>query len=165
MDENAELEQLMQEPPTGHNHGRGGQNHDGRRRSLATEGMVSERYLTDSVEGWSIASIKGGNQEGGITSHRGVLHSDEYVHAETLERLLEERLGVSLHEFDEAYKTRGRPSAEQSAKNEAVRIKVDALFLEIQETDGNIELLSRLLGINDRRIREAAKRARQRRDV
>lgn len=93
-----------------------------------------------------------------MTAHRGVLHPDEYIQAEVLERMLEENLGVSLQEFDAAYRSRGRPTAQV----EATREKVDAVFLDVVDEGGNVEELSRVLGIARARIYDAAERARLR---
>lgn len=153
-----QLDEVMQEPPGGYNHGRASRSSARFGINLSAEEMKTSDHLSDDNAGWDLSSMEGGAQQsrGGITSHRGVLHPDEYVHAEALERLLEENLGVSLDEFDEAYRSRGRPSPEVLA----TRVKLDRVFLAVVEDGGNVEELARILGIARARIYDAAERAR-----
>lgn len=153
------LDAVMQEPPGGFNNGRASRSSGRFVTNLSTEEMKTSEHLGDENAGWDLSSMEGGAQQsrGGITSHRGVLHPDEFVHAEALEALLEENLGVSLDEFDEAYRSRGRPSPEALA----TRVKVDRVFLEVVEDGGNVEELARILGIARARIYDAAERARE----
>lgn len=167
MEENEDLEALMQEPPGGHNHGRQTRE-EGKPPSAAvsTEDMVASEFLSDdNTVAWSLVNTRrgtgpGGTQDAGMTSHRGVLHPDEHVNAEVLYRELERSLGISLQEFDAAYRSRGKPTTEIMATRE----KMDQVFLEVVEAGGNVEELAKILGVARARIFAAAKRARERRD-
>jgi hypothetical protein len=107
--------------------------------------------------GFVIASSDSGDRQG-MTAHRGVLAPGEYVDDAALRAELERHLGVSMAEFDAAYRKRGRPTGAALE----IRRRVDQVFLSVVEhPEANVELLARLLGINDSRIYEAAARARK----
>lgn len=117
--------------------------------------------------GWSLVDIRWGDDEnGGLTSHRGVLHPDEYVDAGLLVGMVADRLGFTLDEIRLAYRP-GRPSAETLA----IRDSVDARLLEVSDAGGNMVELGRALGwrVRDdhhcRNMDSALARARAARDA
>ncbi len=92
--------------------------------------------------GWVIATIvDGGGRSGGLTTHRGVLHPDEYVNEDNLRALVSEHLGFTLAEVRSVYR-QGRMSAE----GRALRARIDARLLEIEQSGGLMTELGRALG-------------------
>jgi hypothetical protein len=108
------------------------------------------------AEGWHIVSIKGGDQEGGVTAHRGVLHPDEYVDKERVLFEAENRLGFTLADLWDVYCQGPKdPDTRQH------RARIDARLLEVAEAGGNMELLARVLDLDRKTIGRALARARQ----
>ena len=95
--------------------------------------------------GWHVVSIKGGDEEGGVTSHRGVLHPDEYVDYERLVGLVEDALGFSYDDVRAVYR-QGRLSDTQRE----LRDRIDARLLALSRAGGNIVELGRVLGLRVR---------------
>lgn len=101
----------------------------------------------------------------GMTAHRGVLQSEEWVDHEALIFALEMQLGISMDEIREFFSPGGLKDPEKLAK----KIKLEDKFLELQEAGGNMALLGSILGfrVKDRECRtmqKALRRARQRRN-
>lgn len=95
-----------------------------------------------SAGGWSVVSIKdGGEAGGGLTSHRGVLHPDEYVDEDALAVMVARRLGYGLSDILSVYR-QGRKSVAQVE----LRAKIDARMLEVVEDGGSAHELGRALG-------------------
>lgn len=78
----------------------------------------------------------------GMTAHRGVLHPDEYVDLGSLTFALEMRLGFSVERVQFLY---SKPNP--SAKDIPDKMKLEDLFLELDEAGGNMKLLATLLGL------------------
>ena len=127
------------------------------------------RRVSDPVEadflnagGWHVASIKGGNEEGGVQSHRTVLHPDEHVDADVLRSLVERELGFSYEEVHSVYR-----QGPLSATQRELRGLVDARMLALSISGGSMVELGRALGfpIKDdghcRVLENALKRARK----
>ncbi len=110
--------------------------HERRKRRLDP---VSRGRLFEA--GWHVVSIKGGDEEGGITSHRGVLHPDEYVDHDVLRAAVEAELGFTHDEVHSVYR-QGRLSKEQGE----LRARIDARLLALSRAGANTTLLGRLLG-------------------
>lgn len=92
--------------------------------------------------GWSIATlVEGGGRGHGLTTHRGVLHPDEYVDEDDLRALVSEHLGFTIDEVRSVYR-QGRMSDE----GRALRARIDARLLEIAESGGLMTELGRALG-------------------
>lgn len=92
--------------------------------------------------GWSVVSIKdGGESGGGLTSHRGVLHPDEYVDEEALALLVADYLGFGLDEIRSVYR-QGRKTEVQVE----LRGRIDARMLEVVEAGGSAHEMGRALG-------------------
>lgn len=89
--------------------------------------------------GWQIATVG----EGGMTSHRGVLHPDEekWLDRERLLAMVEAELGFTLAEVRSVYR-QGRLSAAQRG----LRARLDARLLEVSTAGGNMSVLARILG-------------------
>lgn len=95
-----------------------------------------------SAGGWSVVDIRWGDEEnGGLTSHRGVLHPDEYVDTDALADAVAHELGFTMDEIRAAYRP-GRPRADVLD----LRARVDARLLEVAEAGGNMVELGRALG-------------------
>ena len=113
-------------------------------------------------DGWSVVSIKGGDEEGGVTSHRGVLHPDEYVDSDTLRVLVERELGFTYEQVRSVYR-QGPLSADQRE----LRGHIDARLLALSRSGGHMAELGRALGFdvkangNCRAIENALTRARE----
>lgn len=95
--------------------------------------------------GWRIASIDGGDEEGGITSHRGVLHPDEYVNKGVLRKAVEAELGFTYDEVHSVYR-QGRLSTSQGE----LRAQIDARLLALSRAEGNVLALARVLSFRVR---------------
>lgn len=109
-------------------------------RHTSTLDPETEDFL--GAGGWSMVSIKdGADRNGGMTSHRGVIHPGEYVDTDFLARAVAGRLGFPLEDIRAAYK-QGRKSGAQTE----LRSTVDALILEVAETGGLLVELGRALG-------------------
>lgn len=95
-----------------------------------------------SAGGWSVVDIRWGDGEnGGLTSHRGVLHPDEYVDAELLAGMAADHMGFTVDEIRTVYRP-GRPRADVLD----LRSRIDARILEVSEAGGNLNELARALG-------------------
>lgn len=81
----------------------------------------------------------------GMTAHRGVLHPDEYVDLEALVFALEMRLGFSIERVQFLY---SKPNP--STKDIPDKMRLEDLFLELDEAGGNMKLLATLLGLTVR---------------
>lgn len=108
------------------------------------------RRVADPVEadflnagGWRVVSIKAGDEEGGVTSHRGVLHPDEHVDLDVLRGLVERELGFSYEQVRSVYR-QGRLSATQRE----LRGAIDARVLALSLSGGNVAELGRVLGFH-----------------
>jgi hypothetical protein len=117
-------------------------------RSYAPHQSASSRtgFAPEAVDflrmgGWSVVSSRGGNYEGGVTAHRGVLHPDEYVDRIELRVLVEQELGLTFEEIQSVYR-QGPLSDEQRA----LRDRIDARLLEVSNAGGNMLLLAKEIG-------------------
>lgn len=110
-------------------------------RRRARTGATALDY-THTSGGWQVVSIKGGNEEGGVTSHRGVLHPDEYVDEEVLRAAVEAELGFTYDDVHSVFR-QGRLSASQGE----LRAQLDARLLALSRSGANMLELARLLGL------------------
>lgn len=90
---------------------------------------------------WHVASVTGGGRSGGLVSHRGVIHPDEYVDYGVLASEVEDSLGFSLDEVGAAYR-QGRKASDTVA----LRDRIDARILAVVEAGGSRVWLARVLG-------------------
>lgn len=92
--------------------------------------------------GWSPADIKNNAHfNGGLTSHRGVLHAEEYVDEALLQEAVERELGFTYDEVRSVYR-QGPLSNEQRE----LRDRIDARLLALSVVGGNMAALGRALG-------------------
>lgn len=109
----------------------------------AARELEERGFLMDG--GWSLAQAGKGSvrhvDDGGMTSHRGVLHPDEYVDPDTLQGLVERELGFTYEQVRSVYR-QGPLTADQRE----LRGQIDARLLALSRTGGNLSLLGRLLG-------------------
>lgn len=84
-----------------------------------------------------------GARDAGMTSHRGTLHSDEYVDHEALRPLVEDGLGFTYDDVHAVYR-RGR----LSASTLELRARIDARLLELANAGANVAQLGRVLGFS-----------------
>lgn len=110
--------------------------HERRKRRLDP---ASRDRLYES--GWHVVSTKGGDEAGGVTSHRSVLHPDEHVDAGALRAAVEAELGFTYDEVHSVYR-QGRLSDSQGE----LRARIDARLLALSRAGANTALLGRLLG-------------------
>lgn len=154
---------IMAEPPGGANHGR-----------IATIDPEDEgRWIDASPEaewmrddqGFGIVETSRGSDgrgttygahDAGMTTHRGVLHPDEYVDSSTLRLMIEKRLGFTYEEITSVY--RQGPLAPESRQ---LRDKIDARMLALSRAGANMTVLADGLGIPVRTIENAVRRARE----
>ena len=94
------------------------------------------------VGGWSFFDSVHHASDFGMTTHSGVLHPDEYVDEEVLEKMVEERLGFTLDSVRSVYR-QGRKSADQVE----LRARIDGRLLEFVEDGGSRNALARVLGL------------------
>lgn len=106
------------------------------------------RRVSDPVEadflnagGWHVADIKGGDEEGGVTAHRGVLHPDEYVNEDALRVLVERELGFTYEQVRSVYR-----QGPLSASGRELRGRIDARLLALSRSGGHMAELGRALG-------------------
>lgn len=111
--------------------------------------------------GWSIVSIRDGDESGGLTSHRGVLHPHEYVDADRLRDLVEEELGFTYLDIHSVYSTGGRIANHLFS----LRDRIDARLLEIAQEGANMDAFGRVVGVNSRTLDRALARARSAEEV
>ena len=97
-----------------------------------------------------------GAGDAGMVAHRGTLHPDEYVDFFALREAVEADLGYAYADVTFAY-ANGRPSTEQRQ----LREKIDARLLALSRAGGNMEQLAKALGISEKTIDRALKRARE----
>src|SRR5581483_4752339 len=82
-----------------------------------------------------------GASDMGMTSHRGVLHPDEYVDEQQLRELVARALGFTFEQLEDAYRN-GRPTADRAR----IRAQIDARLLALSRSGGNLTALARALG-------------------
>lgn len=145
--------------------------------TAATESLQGQRRRAQTAPavrdwlaagGWHTVSTRGGGLEGGVTSHRGVLHPDEWawLDREAVATAVERELGFTLADIRAVYR-QGRKSPAQRA----LRARIDARLLALAESGGNMALLGSILGFyvgKNRKcavITSALARARQRREA
>jgi hypothetical protein len=92
--------------------------------------------------GWQLADGAG---KGGLTTHRGVLHPDEWEWLDwrRAAAMVEAELGFTITEVRSVYR-QGRLSDEQRE----LRARVDARLLSISQAGGNMAMLGRVLGFS-----------------
>jgi len=128
----------------------------------AARELEERGFLVDG--GWHPVSFKEGEtrHSGGLTSHRGVLHPEEYVDDDRLIALIEAELGFTYDEIRSVYR-QGRKSDSQRE----LRERIDARLLALSRSGGNLTELGRRLGFptsmsGDCKVfREALARARE----
>jgi len=108
----------------------------------STEPSIQEDFLAQG--GWLAIHVKK-PEAGGMTTHEGVLHPDEYVDLARLQALVEPLLGFTYDEVHSVFK-QGPKSAEQRV----LRSRIDARILEVYEAGGNMVELGRALGLEVR---------------
>ncbi len=106
--------------------------------------------------GWMTVSIRGGNEDGGVTSHRGVLHPDEYVDHEALVRAVEAQLGFTFDDIHSVYSTGGRIPNDLRQ----LRDRIDGRLLALSVDGANMSELRKIIGITDMALTSALRRAR-----
>jgi hypothetical protein len=113
------------------------------RPANSTERRVSSPVEADFLNsgGWRVVSIKGGDEEGGVTSHRGVLHPHEYVNVDELRALVAAELGFSYEQIRSVYK-----QGPKSATTRELRARIDARLLALSRSGGHMAELGRALG-------------------
>lgn len=114
--------------------------HERRKRRLDP---VSRDRLFEN--GWHVVSIKGGDEEGGVTSHRSVLQPGEYVDTGALRTAVEAELGFTYDDVHSVYR-QGRLSDSQGE----LRARIDARLLALSRAGAQVHLLGRLLGLRMR---------------
>jgi hypothetical protein len=99
-------------------------------------------FLLDG--GWhAVEPTKGRIRGEGTTSHRGVLHPDEFVDTEALRAVVEAELGFTYADVHAVYR-RGR----LSASTLELRARIDARLLEVANAGANVAQLGRVLGFS-----------------
>lgn len=90
--------------------------------------------------GWTVLD-PGKGRGHGTTSHRGVLHPDEYVDRDALSALMAERFGFSLDQVAAVYR-----QGPLSAADRELRDRIDARLLEVAEDGGRMLEIARVFG-------------------
>lgn len=168
-----ELAQLMQEPAGGDNHGRRASTNpevEGRHLPLDADEWQASEFMRGN--GWNVVETSRGSggstfgaRDAGMSAHRGVVHSDEYVDTEALRPMVEFELGFTYEQVRSVYR-QGLLSAEQRE----LRGCIDARLLSLSRAGTNLALLGRLLGFpvkdngNCRVMENALTRARAKED-
>jgi hypothetical protein len=139
----------MREPAGGTNHGRRASNNpeaEGRHLPLGADEWQAAEFMRGG--GWIIADTSRGSggatpgaRDAGMSAHRGVLHSAEYVDPDVLLPMLEEGLGFTYEQVRSVYR-QGRLSADQRE----LRGRIDARLLALSRSGANLALLGRVLG-------------------
>lgn len=114
--------------------------------------------------GWHfVEPAKGTERGGGTTSHRGVLHPDDYVDQDVLRDLVVRHLGFTQDEIRSVYR-----QGPLSPEARALRDRIDDRFLEVADSGGQGAELGRALGFpiqadgHCRTVKNALARARAR---
>lgn len=152
---------VLAEPPGGNNDGRVIEpvrikdDDVSRTRGVPLDGVATDFLRGD---GWQTVSAEGGRQleHSGLTTHRGILHPDEYVDFFALREAVEADLGFTYADVSAAY-SNGRPTAEKLQ----LRERIDARLLELSRAGGNMEQLAKALDLNEKTLRRALERARE----
>lgn len=90
---------------------------------------------------WLVVSIKSGDEEGGVTSHRGVVHPDEYVDGGVLQAMVEEELGFTYGQIRSVYR-----QGPLSADKRELRGLIDARLLALSLAGGHLLELAKAFG-------------------
>ncbi len=91
----------------------------------------------------------------GMTSHRGILHPDEYIDFFALRAQVESEFGHSYEAIASAYKV-GRPTAEARQ----TRDEIDAQVLALSRAGGNMAEFAVAVGLSEKTVDRALARAR-----
>lgn len=95
--------------------------------------------------------------DAGMVAHRGVLHPDEYVDSDVLLDAACEAVGFTHTEITTVYR-QGLKSPEQRQ----LRERIDSRMLALRRAGGNMQQLADALGLNEKTLDRALKRARSR---
>lgn len=119
--------------------------------AAAQRSLEALGFLTDG--GWTaVDTTRGtardtgftpGARDAGMTSHRGVLHPDEYVDNAELRLLVEAAFGFTFDQVRSVYR-QGRLSDEARA----LRSAIDARLLGVADAGGNVAALGRVFGFH-----------------
>ena len=153
---------LMEETPGGENHGYSvvsyNDDHAGpqvTRRDLAGRLVRMDQgggYTRDEMP----FGVVSGKDEGGLVAHRGVLAPGEYVDGFVLRDAVQADLGFTYGDVASAYAL-GRPTTEQRQ----LREKIDSRLLALSRAGGNMEQLAKALGLSEKTVDRALRRARE----
>ena len=143
IDEGLELEELMQEPPGGENHGR--------LNGVSMNGGVGFDMRLGA--GYHIVD----RHHGGVRGNPGgnVLHPVEYVDPAVLSVQVEEEFGFTKAEVHSVYTVKKLRHDQRR-----LRDAIDARVLALSRSGGNMALLARVLEVNPRTMERALARAR-----
>lgn len=109
--------------------------------ALFTGDMIEDGGRAD---GWGVVHASDNRDDnGGLTTHRGVLHPDEYVDEAVLQSLVERELGYPYEQIRSAY-----PDTPGSIPVDLrqLRDKIDSRLLALSRSGGNMTALARALG-------------------
>lgn len=96
------------------------------------------------ADGWFVVHSQDNKDEnGGVTSHRGVLHPDEYVDEDLLQQMIEDELGFTYEQIRSAYPD--TPGSVSLPLRE-LRSQIDARLLALLRAGGNMLAFARALG-------------------
>lgn len=117
-----------------------------------------EQFLREG--GWRIVDpAHTWKSDSGMTAHRGVLQSGEYVDEAALLSAVQRILGFTAEEAREAYPPTGGPP---SARTRGLRARLDARLADLAEAGHlNVDLLADVLGVTDRTLHRAIARGRR----
>lgn len=125
---------------------------------LTTDLLRSEGFgVVETGRGSGRTGSTYGDKDAGMTTHRGVLHGDEYVDFFDLRAKVEAEFGFTYAEVSAAYKG-GRPTADMRQMRE----QIDARMLALSHAGGSMITLAEALGLSEKTIDRALARARER---
>lgn len=152
---------IMSEPPGGDNHGFAvgfyKDDDDTQHKSRRDQSMRLQRLeqVGLGADGSGV-SVVSGKDEGGLVAHRGVLAPGEYVDGFVLRDAVQAELGFTYGDVASAYAL-GRPTTEQRQ----LREKIDSRLLALSRAGGNMEQLAKALGLSEKTVDRALRRARE----
>lgn len=166
--ETTDLQLLMEEPPYGHNNGSapcksndeyGQRSPFGTQQNQARELLQDGRFATVDTTAGTHTGRTYGAQDAGMTSHRGILHPDDYVHHDELLDQVERHFGFSFDEVRAVYTRAGGPLPKALR---GLRSRIDARLLELHSAGRiNIVEFARVMGLTEMGLHRALGRARK----
>lgn len=131
--------------------------HRWRNSDLSINALITGEMIEDGgrADGWSVVHVRDNSEDnGGVTTHRGVLHPDEYVDEDLLRRMVEEEFGYTHEQIESVYSVKKLKTDQRQ-----LRDAIDARMLALRRSGANMFQFAEAIGLNQRTMNRALVRA------